>query len=128
MRRRALTIALAVSLGLNAVALGWLTWAVSVPSYWFPGAYAERGDEGPRGPRGPRGPAGPPGPVGPDAEDAVFTLESDIEELRGELADAQEQAETATSQLEELCSAISNAYIDANSATEDMLFELDLAC
>jgi hypothetical protein len=27
-----------------------------------------------------------------------------------------------------LCDAIGSSYITANSATEDMLFELDLAC
>jgi hypothetical protein len=128
MRQRALVLVLVLSLLLNVISLGWLTWVVTDPSSWFPGAYAERGEKGPLGPRGPEGPVGPAGPVGPDAEEAVSNLEFEIEELRGELASAQEAADEAVSGLEELCSAISSAYIYANSATEDMLFELDLAC
>jgi hypothetical protein len=114
-------VVLAISLALNVAAIGWLSWIVADPQYWFPDAYAETGEQGEQGPRGPVGPPGPPGPVGPDAEDAfsaldeqLVSLTSDVEELRSEFDD--------------LCSAIGSAYIDSNSATEDMLFELDLAC
>ena len=135
MRQRALTLALAASLTLNAVALGWLTWIAVDPQAWFPGAYAERGEKGPRGPRGPTGPVGPAGPVGPDAEEAVSSVSFQVDELtgridvlEGELADAQDAADAAAARLDDLCGAINSAYFSSNSATEDMLFELDLAC
>jgi hypothetical protein len=119
--RRLLVAVLAATLAANVAAIGWLTWIVVAPEYWFPGAYAEKGEQGDRGPRGPVGPPGPPGPVGPDAEDAVATLD-------GQLTDVSSEVEDLRSELDELCSAISSAYIGANSATEEMLFELNLAC
>ena len=118
---RRLVAVLAVSLAANVLAIGRLSWIVADPQYWFPGAYAEKGERGERGPRGPIGPPGPPGPVGPDAEAAVS-------ELEGQLTDVSSELETLRSEFDELCSAIGTAYIGANSATEDMLFELDLAC
>jgi hypothetical protein len=57
MGRRVMTVALAVSLALNVVALGWLAWLVADPGYWFPGAYAERGERGPPAHRGHAGPS-----------------------------------------------------------------------
>jgi hypothetical protein len=96
-RRRVLIPVLAASLLLNAAALGWISWIVADPSYWFP-AYAERGERGPVGPIGAQGPVGPPGPVGPDAEDAVASLSSDVDDLTARLEDL--EAGQGTSELE----------------------------
>jgi hypothetical protein len=120
-RRRLLVTLLTISLVLNVAAIGWLGWIVADPQYWFPDAYAEKGQQGDRGPRGPVGPPGPPGPVGPDAEDAFSALD-------GQLTDLTSEVEDLRSEFDDLCSAISSAYIGSNSATEEMLFELDLAC
>ena len=108
MGRRVLGAALAASLLLNVAALAWVSWIVAEPAYWFPGAYAERGDQGPVGPRGPRGPVGPPGPVGPDAEEAVASLESD-------LADVTSTVDDLSSRLDDL---------EANAGTSDLESEL----
>ena len=114
-------MAVTISLALSAVAIGWLSWIVADPEYWFPEAYAEKGPQGDPGPRGPVGPSGPPGPVGPDAEDAFSALD-------GQLTDVTSEVEDLRSELDELCSAISSAYLGSNSATDEMLFELNLAC
>lgn len=58
-----------------------IAWGVSVaaaPTFWFPGAYAEKGeqgDQGPLGDRGPRGRRGPVGPAGPDVADALSEVQ-----------------------------------------------------
>jgi peptidoglycan hydrolase CwlO-like protein len=126
--RRLLVAVLVVSLAVNAAAIGWLSWIVADPEYWFPGAYAEKGQRGDRGPRGPVGPAGPPGPVGPDAEDAFSTLDGQLSDVTSEVEDLTSEVEDLRSELDELCSAISSAYVGANPATEEMLFDLNLAC
>jgi hypothetical protein len=126
--RRLLIALLAVSLALNVAALGWLAWIVADPHYWFPDAYAEKGEQGDRGPRGPAGPPGPPGPVGPDAEEAVSALDGELTDLSSEVDRLRTELDALSTAFDDLCSAIGSAYIDANSATEDMLFELDLAC
>jgi hypothetical protein len=42
--------------------------------------------------------------------------------------EAKQVADDAQQAIEALCSAISSSHVSANSATEEMLFELDLAC
>jgi hypothetical protein len=115
-RSHLLIVAVVASLALNVVALGWLAWIVADPSYWFPGAYAERGDRGPAGPLGPRGPVGPPGPVGPDAEDAVSSLSTDLEDLSarvddlesgGGTSDLQSEIDDLSTTVESICSEFS---------------------
>jgi len=71
LRSRAVLVLLVINLAATLVAIGWLAWISSSPRYWFPGAYAAKGERGDLGPRGPRGPVGPPGPVGPDAASAI---------------------------------------------------------
>ena len=139
--RRALAL-IAVNAVLTLVAIGWLTWLSLEPRYWFPGAYAQEGPRGDEGPRGERGSPGPPGPVGPSADDEGLALEGQLTDLEGEitalesqLADTQSELEDAVSSLDDaantlsdLCDAIGTNHISANSATEELLFDLDLAC
>ena len=56
MGRPVLVAALAASLLLNLAALGWVAWIVAEPAYWFPNAFAEKGEQGDQGPRGQPGP------------------------------------------------------------------------
>jgi hypothetical protein len=136
--RRALIASVAVNAVLTVVLLAWVSWIVLEPRFWFESAYAEKGPTGDRGPRGIAGPAGPPGPVGPDAEDAIFGLESALGDLDSRITDLedatsaselQSQVENVAAALEELCSAISQNYFGgSNSATEQLLFDLYLAC
>ena len=68
---------------------GWLVWISADPQYWFPSAYAEKGeqgDEGPVGEQGPRGEQGPVGRAGPDAEDAL-DLANDLDSRMTDLED-----------------------------------------
>lgn len=130
MSRRVFAVAFAASILLNVAALGWLTWIVADPSYWFPGAYAEQGEQGPPGPPGARGPVGPEGPVGPDAETAVEELGAEISGVSGRVDDLEtavdelgqgisstelqsqvdqlsDEVETLSGKVETLCSGIS---------------------
>jgi hypothetical protein len=66
--------------------------------------------------------------VGPGAEEAVNTLDAELTDLSSEVEGLRTEFDDLNAAFHELCSAIGSAYIDANSATEDMLFELDLAC
>jgi hypothetical protein len=90
--------------------------------------------------RGPRGAVGPPGPVGPSADEGLSELESRLDDLESgtsltklqfkvdEIDELRSDLDDLASGFDSLCAAISSAYISANSATEEMLFELDLAC
>jgi hypothetical protein len=108
-----LVAALAASLLLNLAALGWLAWVVAEPAYWFPDAFAEKGEKGDRGPpgqRGPRGAVGPPGPVGPSVEDVVSDLELRIEELESgaSTTDLQAQMDEVASDLQDVVDRVEN--------------------
>lgn len=130
MRGRLLVAALVANIALSLTALGWLAWIAADPPHWFPGAYAEKGERGDRGPRGPVGPEGPAGPIGPDAADAVDELSFRVDDLEASLGDVDVSAEVEQlrSDIDDLCNAIDSAYAFSNSATEDLLFELQLAC
>jgi hypothetical protein len=118
-RRRARTAprSLAASVvPVSLVALGWLAWISASPRYWFPDAYAQKGDRGAPGPRGPRGSAGPPGPVGPDASSAIDDLDSRISDLEDSLDTLENEAggstiesdvQDATDKLDAVCTALS---------------------
>jgi hypothetical protein len=75
------TLGCLVALG----AAGFATWFAVDPEYWFPGAYAEKGERGDPGPPGPPGPRGEPGPVGPSASQSISDLEARVSDLEGEL-------------------------------------------
>jgi hypothetical protein len=123
-RRRVVTILLVLNLAAALTALGWLAWISASPRYWFPDAYAQKGDRGDPGPRGARGPAGPPGPVGPDAqsaiddldsritdlEDSVGTLESDLTDLQDEsgTSSLEIDVEETKTKLDDVCSAFAD--------------------
>jgi hypothetical protein len=47
---------------LALVALGWLAWIAADPQYWFPGAYAQKGDRVTPGRVAHKGPKVPLGP------------------------------------------------------------------
>jgi hypothetical protein len=49
----------ATSLVVALASLGALAWVVAYPSYWFPEAFAERGERGPAGASGTAGTAWP---------------------------------------------------------------------
>jgi hypothetical protein len=78
---------------------------------------------GPTGPQGEQGPAGPRGPEGPEGfvetEDLGF-LESEVEELAGELGDAGE--------LESRINDLEFDLSRTESSVSDLCFELDLFC
>jgi hypothetical protein len=126
-----------INLVLGFLALGWLSWVVAVPRYWFPSAYAEKGPTGDQGPQGPRGPSGLPGPVGPGAATAVRALRSDLDDMAsrvGALEATSEEPELRSkidaleATLANLCDAIFLNYAESNSATEDLLGDLVTAC
>lgn len=107
MSRRAIGVLLCANLVVSLLALGWLTWIVLEPRYWFEKAYEEPTPiVGPRGPQGPRGapgeagsdglggPPGPPGRPGVDGEDLSF----EVEELQSQVSDLEFR-------VEEICSA-----------------------
>lgn len=123
-RRRAVVALLVLNLAATLTALGWLALISASPRYWFPGAYAQKGDRGDPGPRGPRGVAGPPGPVGPDAQSAIddldsrlLVLEDSVDTLQSDLIDLQNESgfstletdvEETTARLDDVCSAFAN--------------------
>lgn len=120
---------LLTALVLAATALSLSIATLTAPEFWFSAAYAEQGERGDKGPRGEPGPPGPPGPVGPDTEDVILSLESEIEDLRGELGTLENDLAAAEGTLEALCSAISLNWIYAsNSAIEELLNDLNNAC
>lgn len=134
---RRLFALIVLNLLLSLFALGWLSWIVASPRYWFPSAYAEKGPTGDQGPRGPRGPSGLPGPVGPGAAAAVRTLRSDLEDMASRVGaleatteepEVQSQVDALEATLANLCDAIFLNYADSNSATEDLLSDLVTAC
>lgn len=107
--RRSLVLLLAVNVLLSLGLLGWVTWIVAEPRYWFESAYLQQGPSGDKGPRGEPGPIGPPGPVGPDAADAyvdvdsrLSTVESTADDLDSRLTDLDSRLTELDSRLEEL--------------------------
>jgi hypothetical protein len=125
------TASIALSLGVGGV----LAWVLTDPHHWFPGAYAQRGDQGPVGPRGPRGLAGPRGPVGPDASDAINEIGSRLDDLEGQVSSLQDDLETLSdhaggSQLEadvEDVQGTVQGLCDELSLSEGALYDLYLA-
>lgn len=115
------------NIALTLVALGWLAWIAADPTYWFPGAYAEKGERGEMGPRGPEGPEGPPGPVGPDAETAIADLQSSLDELDSRLGEL--EAGEGTSELQSAIDEVRSTADDVTSKVEavcDALFASDI--
>jgi hypothetical protein len=119
--KRLLIASLAVNLVLGLAAVGWVTWIVIAPKYWFPGAYAGKGERGDRGPRGPVGPLGPAGPVGPDAADAIYELEGTLDDLSVRLDDLeagsgtselQYNIDSVDSKVEDICDALLYSEIE----------------
>jgi hypothetical protein len=122
-RRRALLVLLILNLAATLTALGWLAWISASPRYWFPDAYAQKGDRGDPGPRGPRGRIGPQGPLGDtaegavadldsrvtDLEDSVGTLQSDLDDLQNEsgVSTLESDVQDATTKLDDICTALS---------------------
>jgi hypothetical protein len=116
-------IALAATAAVALTAIGLIVWIAAEPQYWFPGAYAQKGEQGDPGPRGPRGPAGSQGPVGDTAEGAIGDLDSRVSDLEDSIGTVQThvsdlQDETggstlesdvqdATSKLDAICTALS---------------------
>jgi len=81
---------------------------------------AETGPRGPQGERGARGPSGAEGPEGSiDVPDFGF-IESEIEDLRGEL-------ETA-SELQAKVEAIDSDLTETEETVSEICFELDSFC
>lgn len=91
----ATTVSLVLAIGCAGV----LTWVLIDPQYWFPSAYAQKGEPGDRGSRGPVGPPGPAGPVGPSAGSAIDDLSSQVDDLSSQVDDISsrlDDAETGT--------------------------------
>lgn len=140
--KRALIASLAANAVLTIALIGWVTWIVLEPQYWFAGAYAEKGPTGDAGPRGDRGPLGPPGPVGPDAEDAIAALdsrltdiESNFEDLETALGDAGFTADDVATRLDALeafqsgiCDAFGYSYYPVTEGADDFITTLGYAC
>jgi hypothetical protein len=134
---RRLLVLTTINLVLGLLALGWLSWVVAVPRYWFPSAYAEKGPTGDQGPQGERGAMGPPGPVGPDAAAAVRALKSDLNDMASRVGaleatseepELHSQIDALEATLANLCDAIFLSYAESNSATEGLLADLVTAC
>ena len=116
-------------------AIGLIVWMAADPQYWFPGAYAAKGE---RGDVGPRGRQGPPGPPGPDAATAIDDLSSTVDDLSSRLDDLEtgtgDQAASSVDDLKtaltDLCDAISVDYRYAipGSELESVLDDLNTAC
>ena len=96
---------LVVSMFLNLVVLGWVTWIVVSPRYWFPAAYAAEGPPGDQGPTGPTGAEGPPGPSGDTAEEAVSTLEGEVNTLNTRVEEVDARVDDACQQIYEMVEA-----------------------
>lgn len=117
--KRLLIASLAVNFLLGVAAVAWLTWVTVEPRYWFPGAYAPKGEQGEPGPRGPRGPVGPSGPVGPDAREAIEVIESDIRELASMLAEVESDLATLSSM---------SGFSELETEITDLSARLDALC
>lgn len=98
------------------------TWFAVDPEYWFPGAYAAKGERGDPGPVGPPGPRGKPGPVGPSAARSISGLEARLSEAEGELdsigeldssfSDLETRIEEVEENLFTLCRDAENVFED----------------
>ena len=107
---------------LSARLIIWGISVVSAPKFWFPGAYAEkgeRGDQGPVGEEGPRGVRGPQGPAGPDVDEAL----SAVDDLDSQVSSIEDQISDLQSSIEGTNSAVSltnqNAY-EVCTSLEDL--------
>jgi hypothetical protein len=119
--RRGLVIGLLVANAtLSIGALAWLSWIAVEPRYWFPSAYAEKGERGDLGPRGPVGPEGPPGPVGPDAADAYARAAEELSTLAARVSDLEDAV--ASTDVAELESGLD----DLNSTFQNLCDQIDL--
>jgi hypothetical protein len=67
---------------------------------------AQTGPSGPAGKQGPRGPAGPEGAEGPSGAAEIGGLEGEVEDLRGQVEEA-EETQSRLDQLEEEIGEIS---------------------
>jgi hypothetical protein len=81
---------------------------------------AKTGPSGPAGERGPRGPAGPQGSEGESAGAEIGFLESEVEDLRGQV----EAGEEVEGRLEDLESEVS----ELGSTTSELCAELEFFC
>ena len=125
MRGRLFAAALIVNALLSLTALGWLAWITAEPSYWFPDAFAEkgeRGDRGPTGKRGPRGAVGPRGPAGPTVEEALEEVNSRISNLETDLVSL--EAGISTSELQNQIDEIESSVQDVSDKMENLCSEL----
>lgn len=98
---------------LSALLVIWGISVVAAPKFWFPGAYAEkgeRGDKGPEGDEGPRGPRGPVGPAGPDVDEAL-NMSYELDDRTVKL---QRQVEDLETWLDSLSGT---AYMTADAAS-----------
>jgi hypothetical protein len=121
------------ALVLSVLAIGWTTWIVAEPRYWFPGAYAQKGERGDKGPRGPLGPPGPSGPVGPEAADVILDLEASIsgvetrlEELASDLDDLENHS--GITQLESDVEEAQRLASEAKDAAEEVENTVSAIC
>ena len=137
MRSRLPLLAAFVALAVALIGVGGLAWVIADPQYWFPGAYAEKGDRGDRGPRGPRGLVGPPGPVGPDAEEAIFAIQGDLEDISSRLdeleggtsaTEIQNEIDALQSAIDDICSAIGNTTYTLGTELEELIDSMYAAC
>ncbi len=81
---------------------------------------AKTGPAGPVGERGPRGPVGPEGPEGESAAAELGSIESEVEELRGQV----EESSKSIGRLEELESEVS----ELGGTTSEICAELKVFC
>jgi hypothetical protein len=81
---------------------------------------AKTGPSGPAGERGPRGPVGPQGPEGESAGAELGLIESEVEELRGQV----EKSAESIGRLEELESEVSKL----GGTTSEICAELEVFC
>jgi hypothetical protein len=124
-------VPLVATAAIALTAIGLIAWIAADPQYWFPGAYAAKGQQGDVGPRGPRGASGPPGPVGPDAEAAISDLSDRLDDLETGTGDQADSSVTDLSdKLSTICDAIDTEYTYASpgSEIESVLDDLNNAC
>lgn len=110
---------------LSSLLIIWGISVVAAPKFWFPGAYAEkgeRGDKGPVGNEGPRGNKGPRGPRGP----GVGALDGRIDALEYQISDMDYRVDEAEGQALE---AYDFAHDICGNTEEllDILVEADIA-
>lgn len=124
LKRSAIPLLLTAAVALTAIGL--IVWMAAKPQYWFPDAYAAKGESGDIGSGGPQGPPGPPGPVGPEAATTIDDLSSTVDELSTRLDDLEtgtgDQAASSVDDLKtaltDLCDAISTDYTYATPGSE----------